>query len=195
MLKIGTVTDNQDPDGLRRIRVTTVDRGVSSSQWLSRVTNFDGDDLPSPMIGSSVIVCEVAGDSTEDVILGVLQTATTNRPIEDKPDRESWWSILREIGFWVNNRFSVQSPSPNKPKISLNRDGTILASNSLGSVVLSPTGYMTVTNPSGVITMGDGVWNILTSGTLNVTSPGFKWNGQTVAVVGGTDSDGDVTLS
>jgi len=195
MIKLGTVTDNQDPENLRRIQVTTIDRGVSSSQWLNRVTNFDGDDLPLPLIGSTVVVSEVGGDSTEDIILGVLQTATTNRPIEDKPDRESWWSILKAIKFWVNDKFTVESPAPNKPKISLDQNGTITASNSLGSIVLYPNGYLTITNPTGVISMGASGWSINSPGSINITSSSLTWNGQTISRVGGVDSRGDTTLS
>jgi phage baseplate assembly protein gpV len=195
MIKLGTVTDNQDPENLRRIQVTTIDRGVSSSQWLSRVTNFDGDDLPLPLIGSTVVVSEVGGDSTEDIILGVLQTATTNRPIEDKPDRESWWSILESIKFWVNGKFAVESPSQAKPKISLDQNGTITASNSLGSIILYPNGHLTITNPTGVITMGSGGWSINSPGSIDITSTNLTWNGQTISRVGGVDSRGDTTLS
>jgi phage baseplate assembly protein gpV len=195
MIKLGTVTDNQDPENLRRIQVTTIDRGVSSSQWLNRVTNFDGDDLPLPLIGSTVVVSEVGGDSTEDIILGVLQTATTNRPIEDKTDRESWWGILKSLKFWVNDKFAVESPSQNKPKISLDQNGTITASNSLGSIVLYPNGCLTITNPTGVITMGSGGWSISVPGSIDITSTNLTWNGQTISRVGGVDSRGDTTLS
>lgn len=195
MIKLGTVTDNQDPENLRRIQVTTIDRGVSSSQWLTRVTNFDGDDLPLPLIGSTVVVSEVGGDSTEDIILGVLQTANTNRPMEDKPNRESWWSILTAIKFWVNDKFAVESPSQAKPKLTLDRDGTIMASNTLGSITLYPNGYITITNPTGVVTMGSGGWSINAPGSINITSANLTWNGQTISRVGGLDSRGDTTLS
>jgi len=195
MIKLGTVTDNQDPEGLRRIKVTSIDRGVSSSQWLNRITNFDGDDLPSPIIGTTVVISEVGGDATEDIILGVLQTATTNHPIDDKPNRESWWSILKAIGFWVNDRFSIKSPSPNRPVISLDRDGTITASNTLGSVTLHPTGFTRVTNPLGSFEFGGGGGSVNISGPLQITATDFTWNGSRVARVGGIDGDGDVTLS
>lgn len=195
MIKLGTVTDNQDPENLRRIQVTTIDRGVSSSQWLNRVTNFDGDDLPLPLIGSTVVVSEVGGDSTEDIILGILQTATTNRPIEDKPDRESWWSILKAIKFWVNDKFAVESPSPAKPKISLDQDGTITIENSQGSVTLYPNGYLTILTPSGVITSGVSGWAINVPGSININSTNLTWNGQTISRVGGVDNRGDITLS
>lgn len=195
MIKLGSVTDNQDPEGLRRIKVTSIDRGVSSSQWLNRVTNFDGDDPPSPIIGTTVVISEVGGDATEDIILGVLQTATTNRPIDDKPDRESWWAILKEIGFWVNSRFTVRSPSPNKPVISLDRDGTITASNTLGSVTLHPTGFTRVTNPLGYFEFGGSGGVISISGPVHITSTDLTWNGARLARVGGVDSDGDTTLS
>lgn len=195
MIKIGTVTDNQDPEGLRRIQVTTVDRGVSSSQWLNRVTNFDGDDLPLPIIGSSVVVSEVGGDSTEDIVLGVLQTATTNRPIPDKPDKGDWWSLLRSAVFWVQSSFSIKSPSQNQPKISLDQNGTITAANSLGSITLAPNGYITITNPTGTLTMGTTGWNINVSGPISITSPDVTWNGQTLSRVGGIDSRGDTTLT
>lgn len=195
MIKLGTVTDNQDPEALRRIQVTTVDRGVSSSQWLNRVTNFDGDDLPLPTIGTTVVVSEVGGDSTEDIILGVLQTATTNRPIEDKPDRGDWWALLRSIVFWVNEKFAVESPSQNKPKISLDQNGTITIENSQGSVTLHPNGYLTILNPTGVITSGVSGWTINVPGAININSANLTWNGQTISRVGGVDSRGDITLS
>lgn len=195
MIKLGTVTDNQDPENLRRIRVTTVDRGVSSSQWLNRVTNFDGDDLPLPMIGTTVVVSEVGGDSTEDIILGVLQTATTNRPIEDKPDRGDWWALLRSIVFWVQTSFTIKSPSQNKPKIYLDQDGTITIENSQGSVTLYPNGYLTILNPTGVITSGVSGWAINVPGAININSANLTWNGQTISRVGGVDSRGDITLS
>jgi hypothetical protein len=131
----------------------------------------------------------------QKTLFWVLQTATTNRPIEDKPDRESWWSVLTEIGFWINRKFTVKSPSQFKPVISLDQDGTIFARNTLGSITLYPTGYITVTNPTGTMTMGGSGWELVTGGSVNIQSPGLTWNGQTVAVVGGTDSRGDTTLS
>jgi phage baseplate assembly protein gpV len=196
MIKLGTVTDNQDPEQLRRVQVTTVDRGVSSSQWLSRVTNFDGDDLPLPLIGTTVVLAEVSGDSTEEVILGVLQTATTNNPIRDKDDKiGDWWSLLTSITFWVNRTFSVKSPSQNKPEIHLDQDGTIKASNILGSITLSPTGYIIVTNPTSTITMNNSGLNLVTPGSISITAANLTWNGQTLSRVGGTDTRGDVNLS
>lgn len=195
MLKIGTVVDNVDPEGRRRVRITTIDRGVSSSQWIPRLTNFDGDDLPVPIIGSSVVVAEISGDSIDDVVLGVLQSATTNSPIDDKPDRESWWSVLVEIGFWVTRKFTVRSPSPNQPKISLDWDGSIFAENRFGSIRLLPTGYLTITNPDGTITFGASGWVFNSNQPINIQSPSLTWNGQTLAVVGGVDTDGDVTIS
>jgi hypothetical protein len=195
MLKIGTVTDNQDPEQLRRIKVTTIDRGTSSSQWLSRITNFDGDDLPAPQIGSTVVISEIGGDTTEEVILGVLQTATTNKPSSDKPDLDPWWSVLSAITFWVSKTFSVKSPSPAKPEITLDTSGWINASNSLGSVQLLPDGYLMITNPTSMIVMSGSGISINTPGSININSNALTWNGSQVAVVGGYDTDGDTTLS
>jgi hypothetical protein len=195
MLKIGTVTDNADPQGLRRIQVTTQDRGVSNSQWLPRVTNFDGDDIPLPLIGTSVIVAEVGGDSTEDIILGVLQTSNTNRPIPDKPSGSIWWYLLEEVKYWFNSTFAITSPSASKPTISLDQDGTIKASNTLGSIVLLPTGFLTITNPTGTLTMGGTGLDIVSSVPIKISAPTVLWGGQPLARVGGTDTDGDVTIS
>jgi hypothetical protein len=195
MLKIGTVTDNVDPQGFRRIQITTQDRGISSSQWLPRVTNFDGDDTPLPIIGTSVVVAEVGGDSTEDIILGVLQTSNTNRPIPDKPAGSNWWYLLESVKYWFNNTFTITSPSSSHPTLSLHQDGTIKASNIFGSVVLSPSGYLTITNPTGTLTMGGTGLDIVSSVPIKIDAPSLLWGGQPLARVGGTDTDGDVTVS
>lgn len=195
MLKLGTVTDTNDPDNLRRIKVTSIDRGVSVSNWVSRITLFDGDDLPIPAIGSTVLIGELDSDSTEEIIIGVLQSATTNKPNLNKSKLSDWLSDFAVGLFSVFDSFKIRSLSANKPTINLSSDGTVLASNTLGSITLQPNGFIRVVNPLGTIEMGASGISLSTSGLVNISSSGLRYNGVQVAIVGGIDSRGDTTIS
>ena len=195
MLKLGTVTDTNDPDNLRRIKVTSIDRGVSVSNWVSRITLFDGDDLPIPAIGSTVLIGELDSDSTEEINIGVLQSATTNKPNLNKSKLSDWFSDFAVGLFSVFDSFKIRSLSANKPTINLSSDGTVLASNTLGSITLQPNGFIRVVNPLGTIEMGASGISLSTSGLVNISSSGLRYNGVQVAIVGGIDSRGDTTIS
>ena len=199
-VRIGIVCDNNDPQNLRRVKVTSQDRGASMSDWIQRITLYDPDDLPVPEIGASLIIASIDGDSNSDVYLGVLQTTSTNKPYENT-DKQDW--ITRQPSNWISHtgkkaalsavEFIVSSLSGNKVK--LREDSGIEIANKLGSVVLLPSGFVTVTNPTGTWSFGASGFNINTSVPINITAPSVTINGLIVARVGGIDSRGDTTLS
>jgi Type VI secretion system/phage-baseplate injector OB domain len=206
MIRLGIVTDNADPDNLRRVLVASVDRGLNTSRWLPRVTGWDGLDNPIPPIGSTVVVADMLGDSVDGVVIGVLQSAgNSNNPIPDKDDRPGdWYANLMGnlwqvvVGTWklVTTRdITVTVDSTLSPTVLIKPNGEIKLSNSLGSVTLLPTGYTVFVNPSGTWSVGSGGFMINHDQQVSVNSPMLMWNGQQVARVGGQDSDGDVTLS
>jgi Type VI secretion system/phage-baseplate injector OB domain len=206
MLRLGVVTDNQDPDNLRRVLVLSVDRGVNTSQWLPRVTGWDGLDSPVPPIGSSVVVADMLSDSTDGVVLGVIQSAgSSNNPIPDKDDQVGSWFgnlagnlWLAVTGTWQlisTGLIRIQIKSALQPEILLNPNGQIRVSNKLGSITLLPNGYTVFVNPSGTWQINGSAFQINHNTQVSITSPMLTWNGQQVARIGGVDSDGDVTLS
>jgi hypothetical protein len=203
MIRLGVVTDNGDPDGLRRLRVQSIDRGVSTSDWIPRITGWDGSDVGVVPIGSTVVLSDLDGGTEGQVILGVLQTSTSNPPIK-KDEVGSWfgivagslnWLVKGAIEFVADTTVRVATKSETRPTIEIKTDGEILLSNRYGRISLLPTGFMRVVNPLGE-------WTTTASGSLlthptsiNITTPNLTYNGVQVAVVGGTDTGGDTTIS
>jgi Type VI secretion system/phage-baseplate injector OB domain len=177
MLRLAIVTDNQDPDNLRRVRVVSADRGISVSDWIGRVTGYCDKDDPVAPIGSTVIVGTLEGGKSDEVVLGVLQTTGSNPPL-NKP------KLSDEVTVLYGNR--IESATNDWQSISENvqiqtATGTSIHLNSNGQVTISNSG-------------GTGLIVIQPNGAIEISSPLLSWNGERVAVVGGVDSDGDTTL-
>jgi phage baseplate assembly protein gpV len=174
MLRLAVVTDNQDPDGLRRVRVSSADRGVSQSDWLSRITGFCDQDLPVPPLGATVVIAQMEGGSTDELVLGVLQTTTSNAPLlkeklSDRVERVYGNQVLDLIGYSFQRASRFWSWFTNdQSSVTIGSNGVILQK---GNTILR-----------------------VEDGLVEVSANMFKWNGERVAVVGGTDSDGDTTL-
>lgn len=175
MIRLGIVTDCNDPEGLRRVKVTTSDRGVGQSDWVPRVTAFTDEDLPVPPIGSTVIVANLEDGSTDEVILGVLQTGRSNRPVKEKALLQDWFSVMTGLIDWfADGLIRLRSRTRvilecGRSKIELYPDGRIVLANGVSSLTLEPTGDLRFDRP----------WSNLTR----------------FAMVGGIDDDSDVTLS
>jgi uncharacterized protein involved in type VI secretion and phage assembly len=70
---LGIVTDNDDPMGFNRIKVTTGDKGgLSETYWVMCIGAGTGITLPRPLIGSTVVIGYLNGDPHLPVYLGVL---------------------------------------------------------------------------------------------------------------------------
>ena len=205
MIRLGIVTDMDDPDKMRRVKVVTQDRGNSTSSWVPRVTGFDGEDSPVPPIGSTVIVASMQSDSADEVILGVMQTATSNQaqPLKDA-SLGSWFKrVLGDVfssvsGYWkllTLETITLAIQSPKAPSVTIEPSGQITLRNSLGSVRLLPSGYMQMVDPSGTWGSSSSGLSLNHPSQVSVNSPNLLWNGVAVSRVGGTDSRGDTTLS
>ena len=175
MIRLGVVTDCNDPMGLRRVRVTTSDRGLGQSDWVPRVTNFADDDLPVPPIGSTVIIANLEDGSTDEVILGVLQTGRSNPPVKEKAILQDWFSVLTGLIDWFaeglirlrsRTRITLEC---GKSKIELHPDGRITLANGISLLTLESDGQLRFDQPG---------------------SPLIRF-----AMVGGLDTDNDTTLS
>jgi hypothetical protein len=80
-LALGIVTANNDPMALNRIKVTTGDKGgLSETDWLFNVTIASGVTLPTPKVGSTVVLGYLDADSHKPVYLGTLHNLI-NPPI------------------------------------------------------------------------------------------------------------------
>ena len=70
----GIVTDNQDPMGLHRVKVTTGTLGAKgSTDWLYRLIPMPLISLPAPQVGDTVLVAFEDGDTHKGYYLGLIQ--------------------------------------------------------------------------------------------------------------------------
>lgn len=82
-LQFATVTDNQDPNNLRRIKVTTEAKGgLVSTDWVMAMRLIPNLDPPLPQVGTSVIIAAIDGDPHDLVWLGPVINMTN--PQDDR---------------------------------------------------------------------------------------------------------------
>lgn len=82
-VELGVVTDNNDPENLRRIKVTLASKGAqTNTDWLYRVLFSPAIDPPLPQINQTVIVAFLEGDSHRGIYLG--NTVNQVNPAFDK---------------------------------------------------------------------------------------------------------------
>lgn len=175
MIRLGIVTDCDDPKGLRRVRVTTSDRGLGQSDWVPRVTGFADEDLPVPPIGSTVVIANLEDGSVDEVVIGVLQTGRSNKPIREKTQLQDWYSVLTGLVDWFTEGW-----------IRLRSRERVTLECGKSRVELHPDGRITLTNGISQLTLeADGQLRFDQTG-----SPLIRF-----AMVGGLDTDNDTTLS
>lgn len=82
-LMFATVTDNNDPNNLRRIKVSLESKGgLVSTDWVMAMRLIPNLDPPLPQVGTSVIVAAIDGDPHDLVWLGPVINATN--PQDDR---------------------------------------------------------------------------------------------------------------
>lgn len=82
-LMFGVVTDNQDPNNLRRIKVSLEGKGgLVSTDWVMAMRLIPNLDPPLPQVGTSVIVAAIDGDPHDLIWLGPVINQTN--PQDDR---------------------------------------------------------------------------------------------------------------
>lgn len=72
-LELGIVTDTDDPENLRRIKVATASKGGQvNTFWCLRILQSPYDDPPMPPVGMTALIGFLEGDPHAPFYLGVL---------------------------------------------------------------------------------------------------------------------------
>ena len=96
-LKFCTVTDNRDPLGMRRLKVTTESvAGLVSTDWLLRLPIVPNYDPPLPAVGTSVICGFIDSNPHDGLWLGV--TCNDTNPADDTQENYIDDSTIRIPG-------------------------------------------------------------------------------------------------
>ena len=85
-LTLGIVTNNDDPENLRRVRAITGYKGQSiETDWLFRVCAFTDEDAPLPRVGQTIVVGFIDGNPHDGIYFGVLNNAVMPPLDKDSP--------------------------------------------------------------------------------------------------------------
>ena len=169
------VTNNSDPEDLRRIKVTVASKGGQTevAGWLWRLTPDPYSDPPVPRVGQTVAVMFFDGDPHDGCYLGVL----TNRP---NPQRDTYAPVLDDARSIEGDQVEdIQGDrlTDIKGSDSLTVEQTVTIQNAAGaSIVLNTDGTIAIVAPAGIRI------------TCNQES---TINGKAIAVVGAGDNDSE----
>ena len=122
-LAVGLVTDNQDPDGLARVRVHLPWQGDGdTSYWARLAMPMAGDDRGTyflPEVGDEVLVGAENGDTSHLYVLGMLWNGKHSAPASNKDGKNNDRLIKSRLGHVL--RFNDDA---SKPEIELKlKDG------------------------------------------------------------------------
>jgi len=119
---VGTVTNNQDPEGLGRVKVSlTIREDNSETDWAPVATMMAGPGIGSlfiPEVGDKVLVAFLLGDPEEPYVIGMLWDRENTPPPGD------------DTGFQTNNVRKIVSRKGHELRFD---DSTLLSGVTLSS--------------------------------------------------------------
>ncbi len=107
----GVVTDNKDPEGLHRIKVSITEEEQAISEWIPVLSPYTGSNYgfyALPEIDDQVLVASLDNSNIKKIAIGFLWSETSNPPTTDEnPDAD-----LNQDG--KNNLHFIKTKSENK---------------------------------------------------------------------------------
>jgi phage baseplate assembly protein gpV len=214
-VQIGRVTDVDDPEYLRRIKVELEAYPGQSTDWLECFAAVIGTDPPLPKLGQLTMVQFINGDPHRGIWQGVKVDPDLNPSFNQGDPRydsthniEGDTVILCGGNYQINCLETLQFNINNDSSFTLAPDGTCTLANKDASLEINKDGKVTVTTLSATLTLNSGDVTIASTslnlntgklrvnGTQVVVTPGhISVGGVQAAMVGGKDSRNDTTLS
>lgn len=145
-LVVGVVTNNNDPDGMGRVRVKFPALGDNIEGWWARVATINAAKdrglfmLPQP--GDEVVVAFEHGDPRRPFVLGSLYTGKDKVPddLHDKQERKSALGIKSDHKLHLEGKQAITLRTGEKLVIEVNRDGR----NGTGDATLDAKGKIEI---------------------------------------------------
>lgn len=165
---LALVTNNDDPEDKRRIKVINPANPQLETTWLRRLDVTRGCDQPLPKVGETVLIFSVDGVDTNG---WYLYCVNATNPAIAKED------VLNDFAFEGEGRYRVTAQNTITIEVA---SGAAIVINANGSVsIMSPT----------TVTLAANDFVINSDVTINADSVSI--NGIQVATVGALDSRGD----
>lgn len=214
-MQIGRVTDVDDPEYLRRIKVELEAYPGQSTDWLECYAPTVNSDPPLPKLGQLTMVQFINGDPHRGIWQGVKVDPELNPSFnQNNPKYDHTHSIEGDTTILCGGNYeltcleTVQFNINNNGSLTIEPDGACTFANSKSSINMSKDGKVQITSPAATMTFDNG--NVTINSTLlNLNMTSLKVNGISVAVtpghiaisnvqaamVGGKDTRNDTTLS
>jgi hypothetical protein len=172
-----TVTDNNDPEKKRRIKVSDPAKPALSTDWLRRLSFTPGDDPPLPPVGSTVMCLFDNGDEVRGWYMQ-CQNAT-NPAFEKESVQDDWW---RETPGRKTEVVGGDRQTTVKGEDAERIDQGRVLSVGKALILRNDAGASLTLHESGAVVLGDAFGNTLVLGGASggLSSPtDFSW--QTVS--------------
>jgi|694.fasta_scaffold01920_13 phage baseplate assembly protein V len=166
---LAIVSNNNDPDNRRRIKVVNPANPQLETHWIRRLDTTQGKDEPLPKIGQTVLVLCIDGVDTNAFYLYCVND--TNPPLNKN-------NVVEDFMYNLDGSYTITA------------DRTITLQTASGGVItVNTNGSVSVQSPS-TVTLTAPTINI--TGNVSITGSSVAINGQQIATVGAPDSRGDV---
>jgi uncharacterized protein involved in type VI secretion and phage assembly len=128
-LVVGVVTNNNDPDGMGRVRVKFPALGDAIEGWWARVATLNAGKergmfmMPQP--GDEVVVAFEHGDTRRPFVLGSLYTGMEKVPpdLKDASTRKAAFGVKSDHNVHVEGQQAMTLRSHEKMTVEVQRDG------------------------------------------------------------------------
>jgi hypothetical protein len=202
---LGVVTNNNDPEGRRRVKVNTSLNPGLDSRWLTRLSCNPYRDATVPAIGQTVLVLFIDGLETNGCYLSIMNDTNpsyeTDTPLDDLKEEIKG---NREVEVSTNDKLTVNGTSNQRVEGSINIEGgsTITIQNDSGASITLGTGGQVILTDSlgrslrlGGSLSNDNIWDLNNFPLKLQNVPSATINGNEIATVGAVDSDGDTLVT
>ncbi len=128
-LVIGVVTNNNDPEGMGRVRVKFEALGSTMEGWWARVATLNAGNergafmMPQP--GDEVVVGFEHGDPRRPFVLGSLYNGKAKLPadLKDPKDRKSLFGVKTDHEVFVDGKQKMTLRTGEKMTVEVNKNG------------------------------------------------------------------------
>ncbi len=162
-VQVAVVTQNEDPDGMGRVRVRYPELGEETEGWWARVTGpgagRDRGLLMTPQVGDEVLVAFEHGDVRRPIVLGALWNGEDTPGELVQTDGSFRLRSPESIGLTADKTMTVTATDELTIEVGqstavLKKDGTITVRGS--SVTLESQGGMTIKAGSSLTLQASG---------------------------------------
>jgi hypothetical protein len=210
--KLGVVVENDDPEGLRRIRCSFPDNPYLATYWFFRLNNAVDVDAPVPRVGHTVLVTFIDGDITK----GCYQPITNAKNPSHSEIKENPLIDSSRVVFgndYANINQSQEANVGENLHITVGTDYELTVSDKVTisagggtKIEMKPDGTITLTAPTkielatpsvNISADGGGQANMnFNADEISFTSTNsFTVNGKAIATIGAVDNKGDYLVS